>query len=107
MSDLPGMALVITALTGLVTAIGVIYVSFVARKSTAELVLHGQLLKQVERQGNSASLELKRMNMVFARRAETATVNISEKAVAKGIADDAEMIYMEAKIAAERDGHTT
>jgi len=97
MSDL---ATVISACASLVTAIGVIVVAVITRNS-------GKVLKQVEKQGNSVSLELKRTNMVYARRLAVATEDQPSGKADKAIADDAQRVYEEARAAAERDGKTT
>lgn len=95
--DLTGVALVITAIAGLVTTVGVAYVS--ARQKH-----HGAVLRQVERQGNSVSLELKRTNMVYSRRLAVATAGTLDGPIDKSIADEAQRVYEEAVLAAERDG---
>lgn len=94
-----GLAAVISAVTGLVTAIGVILVAVITQRNRAELRQQGDVIRQVEKQGNSASLELKRLNMVFSRRTATATALGSDIA----LANDAERVYHEAFAAAQRD----
>lgn len=51
-----------TALTGIIGSVGVILIALLGKK-----------VAQVEKQGNSVSLELKRNNMVYARRLAEAT----------------------------------
>lgn len=87
-----GIAAVISAGTGLVTALGVIIVAVITKRQ-------GAILQQVEKQGNSSSLELKRLIMVSSRRTAVATDLESDKA----LADDAEKVYAEALASAERD----
>ena len=75
-----------TAITGIISAIGVILIAIMGRK-----------VAQVERQGNSVSLELKRVNMVYAKRlasAERTQANIQ-------MAQDATDVYEAAKRSAE------
>lgn len=77
-----------TGITGIISAIGVILIAVMGRK-----------VAQVEKQGNSTSLELKRVNMVYAKRlaaAERTQANIQ-------LANDAEDVYEQAKRSAERD----
>jgi len=102
--DLLGVAAVIVALGGLVTSVGVIVLAFIARDSKRELQEHGVVLKQVERQGNSVSLELKRTNFVYAERLAIETEGKPEGKANRAIADDARQVYEAARAAAERDG---
>lgn len=67
-----------TAITGLITAVGVILIALMRKK-----------VDQVEKQGNSVSLELKRTNMVYARRLATADSSPGNMA----LADEAEEAY--------------
>lgn len=82
--QLTGWSFVITACTGGITAIGVILIAYLNRK-----------VSQVEKQGNSVSLELKRTNAVFAR----ATAVATKKKADAIIADEADKAY-EAAMAA-------
>lgn len=88
-----GLAAVISAGTGLVTALGVIVVAVITKRQ-------GAILQQVEKQGNSASLEFKRLIMVSMRRTAVATGLATDTA----LADDAEKVYSEALKAVERNG---
>lgn len=87
MFDMSGLAVLVTALTGTISAIGVILIAFLNRK-----------VAQVEKQGNSVSLELKRTNAVYARRLAVATRDKADIAIAK----DAEEAYRQAIKANER-----
>lgn len=83
--DFTGVALVLAAVGPLIAAIGSAIVIIIQARQ-------GKIIQQVEKQGNAASLELKRMNMVYARRlaaAERTSANIA-------IADEAQKVYEEA-----------
>lgn len=69
MKDSIGLSLVLQGVATIITAVGVILIALVKKQSDtiAEKVV------QVEKQGNSVSLELKRTNMVYARRLADAT----------------------------------
>lgn len=102
-TDWTGVASVISSIAALVTATGVIIGVVIARKGSARLNEQAAVLTKVEKQGNSVSLELKRTNMVYSRRLALATVNTESGTADKAIADDAQRVYEEAKLAAERD----
>lgn len=70
-----------TALTSVIGAVGVILIAILGKKMT-----------QIEKQGNSVSLELKRTNMVYARRLAEATNHLGDIQ----LANDAKDIYEEA-----------
>lgn len=83
-------AVLITAIGSAIAAIGTVAVAVMVQ-------LQRKTLGQVEKQGNSVSLELKRINSVYARRAAVATKDPSDEA----IADEAETLYNAAKEQAE------
>lgn len=89
------IAAIATGATGIISAIGVILIAIMNRKvaQVETTVAH------VAEQGNSVALELKRVNMVYAKRlaaAERTAANVQ-------LANDAEEVYEEAKKSAERD----
>lgn len=83
-------AVLVTAIGSAIAAIGVAVVAVMVQ-------LQRKTLGQVEKQGNSVSLELKRVNSVYARRVAVATKDPSDDA----IATEAEAIYREAAMQAE------
>lgn len=82
--DFSGIALFVSALGTLVTATGIAIVAVMTARQK-------RTLQQVEQQGNSVSLELKRTNMVFSRRLAIETRREADIA----IADDAQKVYEE------------
>lgn len=76
--QLIAISLIISALGTVITSVGVILIAMIKSK-----------VKQVELQGNSVSLELKRVAMVYAKRTAVAT---KSKADIR-IAEDAETLY--------------
>lgn len=90
--DFTGIALVLTAFGTVVTAIGIAIVGVMTAR-------HRRVLNQVEKQGNSVALELKRTNMVYAMR-----LAVADKTEANlAIASEAKTVYEEAKKQAEVD----
>ncbi len=101
---LKATALVITAVGTPLSLIAVSFIGEMTRRHGKVLkhqdaVLDDQssLLRQVEKQGNSVALELKRTNMMYSRRLAAVTNNPSDIA----IADDAEKVYYAARESAE------
>lgn len=84
--DFSGIALAVSALGTLVTAVGIAIVAVMTARQK-------RVIEQVEEQGNSVSLELKRTNMVFSRRLALETRREADIA----IADDSQTVYEEAK----------
>lgn len=75
----------VTAAGSLVTATGIAIVGVIT-------VMQRNIIKEIEKQGNSTSLELKRTNMVFSRRVAVATGDPGDVALAK----ESETIHDEA-----------
>lgn len=90
--DFTGVALVLTAFGTLVTAVGIAIVGIMTAR-------HRKVLNQVEKQGNSVSLELKRTNMVYAMRLAVAERTEANLAIAK----EAKTVYEEARKQVEAD----
>lgn len=84
-------AVLVTAIGSAIAAIGTVVVAILVQ-------LQRRTLKQVEVQGNSQSLELKRIGSIYARRAAVATKDPSDEA----IANEAESLYMAAKQQADK-----
>lgn len=76
-----------------ISAIGTIGVAVLVQ-------LQRRTLGQVEKQGNSVSLELCRVNAVYARRLAVTTKDPADEAVAA----DAEAVYLAAKQRADKAG---
>lgn len=75
-----------------INSIATILMAWIAFKNAqlrTEVKEHGTVLKQVEQQGNSVALELKRTNMVYSRRLADETKKPADVA----IADDAQKVY--------------
>lgn len=79
--DFVGLSLVLQGVATIISAIGVILIALMRKK-----------VDQVEKQGNSVSLELKRTNMVFAERLAVSTRQEGDRK----IADEAKIAYDEA-----------
>lgn len=90
--DFSGVALVVTASGTLVTAIGIAVVAIMTARQK-------KIIDQVEKQGNSAALELKRTTAAALR-----TVAVVSPSPANALkAKDAETLYEEAKKQAEQN----
>lgn len=87
--SLKAIALIVTAIGTPLSLIGVAMVGYMTKRQGDVQQEQGDTIKQVEKQGNSVSLELKRTNMVYARRLAVATSDPGDVA----IADDAEKLY--------------
>lgn len=83
--DFSGIALAVSALGTLVTALGIAVVAVMTARQK-------RTIEQVEQQGNSVALELKRTNMVFSRRLAVETRREADIA----LADEAQTVYEEA-----------
>lgn len=75
-------AVLVTAIGSAIAAIGVAVVGVLVQ-------MQRRTIKQVERQGNSTSIELKRTNALYAKRLAVATNDDGDKK----IADDARDVY--------------
>lgn len=91
--DFSGIALAVSALGTLVTAIGIAVVAVMTARQKRAIENQKEVLAEVRHQGNSVALELKRNNMVFSRRLATETRREADIA----IADEAQTAYEEAK----------
>jgi hypothetical protein len=114
--DWQGVSAAIAAFGTLITAAGVVVIGLMSKAHSIALAiqrqalevqnntleLHGKTLVEVEKQGNSVALELKRTNMVYARRLAAATGLGSDIA----IADDAQKVYEAAAARAIKDSKT-
>jgi len=96
--DLSPAAVAIISL-GINSVVGVLmaWIAFKNASLRTAIEKQGTVLREVEKQGNSVSLELKRTNMVYARRLAEATKGTPAGDGDKAIADDAQKVYEEAQ----------
>ncbi len=86
------IALVITAAGTVITAVGTVIVGIMGSNRGKVQQAQGEVIKQVERQGNAVSVEVKRTNMVYSKRLADVTKDPGDVAVAH----DAKQVYEEA-----------
>lgn len=91
------VAAIIAAIGVPITALGTLVLALMQRKQGEVQAKQTETIKQVEKQGNSVSLELKRTNMVYARRLAEATKDPGDDAIAR----DAEKLYEAAAVSAK------
>ena len=95
--DLSPAAVAIISL-GINSVVGVLMAWIAFKNASLRQVIEkqGVVLREVEKQGNSVSLELKRTNMVYSRRLAEATKSTPAGLADQAIADDAQKVYEEA-----------